>query len=580
METNITIVVILIVLVVLLYLLFGPKQHKRYYFVANEVVFQITHPASATTDDLAAALQEFLGSDGDFWPQRLVNSFRPSMSNVRLSPNYIPRVDTNWRKRLRSPKAGELRIVTFPVQEGTADTFSLIPVRLAGHFRFDLRSVAVSSILGGAYEELQNGPLTMRAGANINLQSISPNWFAKNLHHGGPVGGPGSWPLDALAPRPAGTSSPIGEHEFQLAGPIDSLQPYRQWPADAEVHVAVLDTAPSSALVTSAQRFLPPSISAAASNPLIQYLFAAGLDIHPYANASELTELDRYTLIPRHPQIPDHGTFAAGIVHTIAQNAKLHLYQVLNSYGVGTLTSVAQGLIDAINDHTKRGGSPLIINCSFMLDLVTQEGLSNLDEVLDLTDPVRSGLMTKSTLGVLTWITSLKNVVVVAAAGNYARPGVRPYASYPAAFKGVIGVGALSRDYPRATYPSGTYYVPASYSNFSYDPVHKLPCDGFMTFGGELDSPRRINGIPTSREGVLGVYVGQLFDRTRSASMTIDRWSTVPSSEGRANWAGTSFAAPIITGLLADPAHIRRSSTTLPGPYLTAEGENVIVIQQ
>jgi hypothetical protein len=43
METNITIVVILIVLVVLLYLLFGPKQHKRYYFVANEVVFQITH---------------------------------------------------------------------------------------------------------------------------------------------------------------------------------------------------------------------------------------------------------------------------------------------------------------------------------------------------------------------------------------------------------------------------------------------------------------------------------------------------------------------------------------------------------
>jgi hypothetical protein len=63
--------------------------------------------------------------------------------------------------------------------------------------------------------------------------------------------------------------------------------------------------------------------------------------------------------------------------------------------------------------------------------------------------------------------------------------------------------------------------------------------------------------------------------------MTVNSWSTVSSSEGRANWAGTSFAAPIITGLLAaDPAHIRRSSAPLPGPYFTAEGENVIVVQQ
>ena len=95
-----------------------------------------------------------------------------------------------------------------------------------------------------------------------------------------------------------------------------------------------------------------------------------------------------------------------------------------------------------------------------MLDFVTPSGESTLDKLLAI--PNAPGVLTKSTLGVLKWITSLNNVVIVAAAGNEAGPGVRPYAYYPAALEGVVGVGALPREYTRATYPSGQYYAPAS----------------------------------------------------------------------------------------------------------------------
>ncbi len=577
METIVAGIVIIAIVVAVSYWPFGRKEHKRYYFAANEVVFQITHPATTTPAEIVTAMQSFLKSQGNVSQQGNFSQ------QVQVGVGNISPGNSNWRNRLKPPTLENSRIITFPSLDGETFSlvtislapFSLIPIRLGGHRKKDLRPKDVIRVLNGAYAELPNGSLVI--GEGISLQSISPNWFAKNLHHGGPTGGPGSWPLDvpALQQPGTGTSSQISEREFRLAGPMESLKPHKDRIPNGEVHVAILDTIPTKNLEQAAQGLINSS-----ADPLIQYLFNS-LDIHPYSNPAELTGLNGYTSPPYHYEMPDHGTFIAGIIHTIAPKATLHLYEVLNSFGLGTLTSMAQGLIDAVNDHKSRGNFPLMVHCSFMLDLVTQNGVSNLNQELNLTDPKISGSLTKSTLGVLTWVTSLKNVVVVAAAGNDAGQGVRPYASYPAAFRGVVGVGALPKEYPTSTYPSGQYYIPASYSNFSYDPQNKLPGDGFMTFGGELDMPRPINGVPTSTKGVLGVYVGKLVKN--SANANVNNLQLSPSSIGWARWAGTSFAAPIITGLLAAQPGDASISTIPPAPAVqpfTAEGENVIIVNQ
>ena len=546
------IILIVIILVLLFYWLFVWRRHRSYHFVSDRIVFQIAHPTSATPDDIRAAIQSFLRTGRN--------------DSQRVDVKDGSRVDQNWRNRLQPPTS----IITFPSQ--TAETFSLVPIQLAGHWKIDLRPNDVIKALRGAYAEIQNGSLDM--GNGISLQSISPDWFAKNLHHGGTTGGPGSWPINASAP---GAIAP-NAYQFRLAGPMLSLQPYKAKISGSNVHVAILDTVPTAELERSAQRLAPAPAAARAGSSLIQYLFTpSNLDIHPYSNPGELTSLEVYTPAPQHYKMPDHGTYVAGIIHTIAPNAPLHLYEVLNSFGLGTLTSMAQGLSDAVNDHLQRGNTSLIINCSFMLDLITRDGRSNLDQELDLANPARAGLPAESIRGVLAWATGLNNVVIVAAAGNGAGSSGRPAASYPAAFSGVVGVGALPAGNP--TYSTGTY-MPASYSNLSFDPQNKLAGEGFMTFGGEIDLPQPRDTVPISTQGVLGVYVGKLLRNASSAN--VNNLQLTPS-EGWARWAGTSFAAPIITGLLAaQPGDASVSGAPTPPAVspLTAEGENVILVQQ
>ena len=563
MLTNITsiliVILIVIILVLFFYWLLVWRRHRSYHFVSDRIVFQIAHPTSATSDDIRATIQSFLRTGRN--------------DSQRVDVRDGSRADQNWRNRLQPPTS----IITFPSQ--TAETFSLVPIRLAGHWKIDLRPDDVIKVLRGAYAELQNGPLAMENG--MNLQSTSPDWFAKNLHHGGTTGGPGSWPLRASAPSEPeiGAVAP-NEYEFRLAGPILSLKPYKDKISGSNVEVAILDTVPTADLERSAQGLVPAPTAAGAGSSLIGYLFTPSPNfvIHPYSNPGELTSLEAYTPPPQHYKMPDHGTYVAGIIHTIAPNAPIHLYEVLNSFGLGTLTSMAQGLINAVDDNTRRGNPPLIINCSFMLDLITRDGGSNLDQELDLANPATSGLLAESIRGVLAWATSLSNIVIVSAAGNEARSGGRPPASYPAAFSGVVGVGALPAGNP--TYSSGRY-MPASYSNLSFDPRNKLASEGFMTFGGEIDLPQPRDTVPISTQGVLGVYVGKLLRNATNAHVSNLRLT--PSSEGWARWAGTSFAAPIITGLLAAQpadASVSAAPSTPTVPPLTAEGENVILVRQ
>src|SRR5690606_27116828 len=111
-------------------------------------------------------------------------------------------------------------------------------------------------------------------------------------------------------------------------------------------------------------------------------------------------------------------------------------------------------------------------------------------------------------------------VKIVASAGNDSRGDrVRKPARRPAAFANVIGIAALDNNNRHA-----------SYSNYADNPLN----EGMAAFGGVAD----INTNTTDPiHGIASLYIGKLPDGS---------WTN-----GTARWAGTSFAAGVVSGLLA-----------------------------
>ena len=540
MQTNVVsifiVIVVVLIILALLHWLFGWKEHKQYYFVADEVVFEITHPTGTPPAAIRNALQGFLNPKGN-------DSQQASVGNTQ-------RANRNWRKRLQSPTLlTDSRIITFPSLND--QSVSLVPIplvpfslnRLNGHRKRDLRPNDVISVLNGAYAELQNIP--REVGTDIRLISFSPNWLTSDLHHGAATGGPGSWPLSVTHPG-------LNQQMIHLVqGPSAAT-------SGKKVKVAVLDTAPVSAEDETRIRALIPTLA-----PVSYENISPG-------NSQSLNGLRPYTPPSEHIQMPDHGTFVASIIHSAAQNAAtIHLYEVLNNYGVGTFTIVAQGLDKAIKDLDD-GSTPFIINCSFMFRVPPGEDLlADLDvPISNLIGSIRNVFETKTQ--------TKPYITIVAAAGNDNDGSLpkRPEACYPAAFKNVVSVGALpSENYPPDPQNAQRYKV-ASYSNSSYSQHEgKLPDEGYMTYGGELDNPPgAMSGDPISSNGVLGVYLGPIAKRGPSGTIVI---SSPKNPTEWARWAGTSFAAPIITGLLAMGFALPR-----PSQYRTVDGENVIKVKQ
>jgi hypothetical protein len=131
--------------------------------------------------------------------------------------------------------------------------------------------------------------------------------------------------------------------------------------------------------------------------------------------------------------------------------------------------------------------------------------------------------------------------LMLAAAGNGRKVGkIHPSANFPANDPLVIGVGALSVPMPppparRA--PANLEQV-AEYSNIADAP----PDTGYYVFGGGApsqpvadtqDSPDTVRP-----EGIVGIHTGPLPTGN-------------DPSHGLAEWAGTSFATPVLSGILA-----------------------------
>src|SRR5262249_23700241 len=66
----------------------------------------------------------------------------------------------------------------------------------------------------------------------------------------------------------------------------------------------------------------------------------------------------------------DHGLFIAGIVHSLAPNAHIHLIRVLNDYGVGTIETLARGLDAVLPEIAVDPSTRIIMNCSLTINLL------------------------------------------------------------------------------------------------------------------------------------------------------------------------------------------------------------------
>jgi subtilisin family serine protease len=129
-----------------------------------------------------------------------------------------------------------------------------------------------------------------------------------------------------------------------------------------------------------------------------------------------------------------HGTFTAGIAAQVAPDAELAIYRALDSDGIGSETSVAGAMLQAVEDGAR------ILNLSLGEQTVDDQPLLAIEVALDLIaerDP---------------------EVLVFAAAGNDGSS--RP--CWPAASKRVVAVAALVADLTPATWSNRGFWVDCS----------------------------------------------------------------------------------------------------------------------
>jgi subtilisin family serine protease len=530
-------------------------EHEDYQLVADEVVFQINHPADEPQnikERIIAVLEKFLSQSPNATPQ---------------GEGYEePLEESYWRKRLEPDTA---RIITFSslTQSDNSERFSLVPLKLIDHSAEDLTPDDVLRVLNDAYTELidqflaakedeggENGtqrfnPIILdNNDPDVGLKSISANFLAGGAWHPKPTGGPGSLPASRKTPSGA-------QRKFKLKGQgtMDCLSPFRHPGAS----VAILDTAQEL-------DGFPPQI---------RDLFVAdpGMEVFLYPDQG----LARYGQPPDHWDMNDHGTFIASIIRAITPSTKIYLYQVLNRFGGGSLVTVSQGLVDAVN---QRGAEtmPVILNCSFGF----QDNLPEREELEMLSAEEVRELIFMSMDDAFAWVKSHPNIEVVASAGNDAKEddvenGTQPDPWSPAKLNRVLSVAALPKDLGRDP-ARGNKFRPASYSNRAHAVGStKDMAFSLATVGGE----RNQNPPYRSKGGHLGVYIG-VIPRVDPVTGYFSQ-DDPPNLTGWARWSGTSFAAPVITALLAaQDNELEERRPLLPDPQLNFNNEQVIPILQ
>lgn len=513
--------VIIVILLVLLLLLLARRggnsrssaSHRNVapivHFVPGEIGLIVEHPHGVTSQQLveSVARDPLVASAGDL-----------SSALVRSS-----------------------RVTT--LSQGRSQAVSLLVATVQG-----ANQAGLLKLVNGLTRQLASGanrPSGAAGGgaSGVTILAVSPNWLASGCPaQGGGVGGPGGTPVAPATP-PTDTAWRLNLPPSLVAAGGDG----------DGVHIAILDTAPCDADLANAYATWGSTAlgNAVPQHPLIASLLRPHGPLNVYhAGGAHLLQTVDYHLDAHHYPMPDHGLFIAGIVHSLAPRARIHLIEALNTYGVGTLETFAQAFravqllaegrdpgrfvagstadVDSLA-ASARGSVPVVLNCSFMFNVAANSSLDDPQLKQDAELSTAMGAFPN------VWQALIGNehVPIVAAAGNdrtvaQFSHGAFPAERYPAAFTDVIGVGALD-----------SHGTPTMYT----DLAHVSTAGGLAVFGGDVspasgpDAPSAY--VADANRGMLGIFVGP-----RYPDGTLNR-------TGWARWAGTSFSAPIVTGIIA-----------------------------
>lgn len=375
-------------------------------------------------------------------------------------------------------------------------------------------------------------PADASAGAP-RVSGAIPNWTAGAAIERNGSGSPGAKPTPlAQQPDPALELAAWQQGLLEMLARTSVEVRDRAEDLGAGVHIYILDTIPDQVDIERApERWR--------SNTLLGALLdSERLKLH-YAGGSHLMQqIDLYHDNANYV-MSDHGLFVASIIHALAPKATLHLVEVLNPYGVGSLLSIANGFAIAAQalpqEPDGATSQRLIVNASlgFEIPAAVEKWLEHIHKKDPFWQPYSTSDIETFTDPLLEMCKLFADpqgstkLRVVAAAGNDHGAGdpQRPPARYPAAFEAVLGVGAL--DHKQAF---------TDYTNQQDNP----PGDGVVMFGGErVNNPASPqNGKTDPAFGMPGIYIGAFPDGE-------------PNTAGWARWAGTSFATPLITGAIA-----------------------------
>ncbi len=521
----------------------GKDTRPFSYFAPDTFILAVTHNSTLSTEEVVEGLQKTrIGNEN----KTLNRSLRDLSSSVRRKS----RLPLRYEPSARFWEEEKENLPPLRGPDGRPSAISLVFLDMPAKRR---RSDAELITLVDEINKLLDDP---NDDQEIVIQALVPSWYCNATPKVIGTGGPGARPVAAaLDSRWATSAVSEAGTPFGFSSPaLEALDAKRGDPRPVEV--AILDTAPSERQLAAAygrwgaehpllRSLLEPSDGARRLRTSYAADFLAGTGV----------ALPKDSGIKGHEySMEDHGLFAAGIIHTVAPDADLHLVEVLNQFGVGSLETIARG-VEAALERRRDPKAALVINCSFMLSLPRppsrdRAGHPAPDFPWSLANNDRLLQAWALPLLLVCDRAISAGAVIAAAAGNDAelapgnRAGPRPPARYPAAFASVMGVGALTVN-----------GAPAGYSNFSDEPTSR----GLVTFGGDVAATATgivntsVPLVANAEDGVLGVYTGDL----PNPGAMIPTLSTgkyphpIRNKSGWARWAGTSFATPVISGALA-----------------------------